>query len=270
MANFRKTVLAAATLVALGVSSQASALVIGGIDVGSGPIVTLTDASSETIVTAAGQTLYGVGQITKVNGVGYSGGELDFVYTALVSYISPDGSTIIFSSGTLDFYVNPLGTYDSVFLGAGSMAAAMNTLDNGTNWLNLKTTTVPTIAPYNVAGAPATGGFFGNGSNLAGTTPNGNGVGYMSVDTTGSGLANSFFNTDQLVGPGGITYDFNFTSTFSVPGSNPVWGPVLDASTFSGRITVPEPGTLALLGLGLAGIGLRKRKPKAVAATTVA
>lgn len=270
MAYFRKTVLTAATMLALGVSGQSSALTIGGINVGSGPIVSLTDASAETIVTAAGQTLYGIGQITKINGVGYSGNELDFVYSATVSFISPDGGTIIFSAGTLDFYVNPVGTYDNVFLTAGSMANAQDILNNGTNWLNLVTTTVPTISPYNVGGAPGTGGFFGAGTNLAGTTPAGNGVGYMSVDTTGSGLANSFFDTNQLVGPGGITYDFNFTSTFHVPESNPAWGPVLDGSTFSGRITVPEPGTLALLGLGLAGIGFRKRKPKAVATTTVA
>lgn len=268
MTNTQRALLAGAALVAAaGFSSQASAYKVGGIELGSAGGISLQDVSAETVVTAAGQTLDGVGHITSING-GFNfadpGLELNFVYSAHVAF--DDGTIIIFDVGSLNFYVNAAGTFD---LGSwATMAAAQAAIGGGTDWLDLVTTTVATITPYNVAGAPATGGFFGAGTDLGGSNPNGDGRGYMSV-TAGAGLANAAFDTDSLLFNGTTPYDFLFTSTFSVPAGGwpaAAWGPVQDASTFTGAfVEVPEPGSLALLGLGVLGLNAWKRKPKAVA-----
>jgi hypothetical protein len=277
MNNLRKTLFAGATLVAAGISGQASALTISGITLGPGSSgnVSLQDISSESIVTTAGDTLQGAGKITALNGgtnFAAAGLELDFVYTANVAF--DNGTTIIFNTGALTFYVNPVGTFDITTTSPyGTLAALQTALaTSGTDFLDLLTTTVTTIAPYNVGGAPATGGFFGTGTNLGGTNPNGSGVGYMSV-AAGSGTANAVFDTNSLVFNGTTSYDMLFTSTFSVPsaGTFAPFVQVQDASTFTSTFAaVPEPSILALFGIGLAGVGLRKRKLNAVATTTVA
>jgi len=278
MNNLKKTLLAGATLVAARNSSHALALVISGITLtpGSSGPVALQDVSVESIVQFAGQTLQGAGQITRINGganFAAAGLELNFVYFAHVAF--DNSTTIVFDSGGLVFYVNPVGTFDITTTSPyGSLTALQLALaTTGTDFLDLQTTTVTTIAPYNVPGAPLTGGFFGSGTDLGGSAPNGTGVGYMSVNTSGTGTANAAFNTNALLFNGTTPYDVLFTSTFSVPPPG-VFAPfvsVQDASTFLSTVkAVPEPSILALVGIGLAGLGLRKRKLNAVATTTVA
>ena len=182
--------------------------------------------------------------------------------------MSGDGTVIIFEPGNLSFFTNTIGTYN---IGSFSdMANAQSTISSGTDWLDLQSTTVSTLSPYNVTGAPATGGFFGTGTNFSGTNPNGSGVGYFSV-IAGLGLANSTFDTNALLFNGITPYDLLFTSTFSVPfnpitnlPTNPSWAIVQDASTFAAATNnVDEPDTLALLGLGLLATALlsRRRQP---------
>jgi hypothetical protein len=274
MNNLRKTLLAGATLVAMGgFSSQASALKISHITLGTGLTgnVSLQDTSAESIVTTAGETLTGVGKIQTLNGgssFADAGYELNFVYTAHVAYDS--GNVIVFDTGSLSFFVNTAGTFDittsSPYADLNALATAVS---GGTDFLDLATTTVTTTGVYTDGGAaPATGGFFGQGGDLAGSNPDGSGVGYMKVDTTGSGVANALFDTDTLLYNGTTPYDVKFTSTFSVPtaGTYASFVAVQDASTFTASYeSVPEPGTLALMGLGclVTVVGYRRRKPQA-------
>ena len=271
MMNLTKKILASSILItATAFSNQVSATVIGGINIGSTGAVSMQDISAETIVTTAGQVLQGIGHISAINNnLGFASGvELNFIYSATVDFVSGDGTVIIFEPGNLTFFTNTIGTYN---IGSfTSMANAQSTISSGTDWLDLQSTTVSTLSPYNVTGAPATGGFFGTGTNFSGTNPNGSGVGYFSV-IAGLGLANSTFDTNALLFNGITPYDLLFTSTFSVPinpitGSptNPSWGIVQDASTFAAATNnVDEPDTLALLGLGLLATALlsRRRQP---------
>lgn len=261
MNNLTKILVAGSVLMtATAFSNQASAVIIDGINLGSGPLV-MQDISAETTVTGPGQTLEEIGQITAINnnsGFASGGAELNFIFTATVNY--DNGSIIIFPSGHLQFFVDAAGTYNTA-LAAGNSTAAQTAIKGGTDFLDFSSLQVSTIAPFNVLGAPSTGGFFETGTNLAGTNPNGSGVGYFDVVAGGLGVANSYLATQKLLFNGTTPYDFLFTSAFSVPGTNPTYLPVQDASTFSTFVgAVDEPDTFALLGLGLLATVLWSRR----------
>lgn len=259
--NFRKTALAAALCGAM-LPGIAGAINIDGVTFNAGAVfstVTLWEGDAVTglPITAAGQTLAVYGRINQITDSGSSTvtwnssatHELTFVATGFVS-LAPAGPVIDFTGGSVTLYSDH--TPDSVVGGPGGTTG----FTDGNVWLTLSPQTL-----------------FGTGSVTLHSEVGSLVTGFGVLDVTG-GLAagnfdTNFYNAASLVanhGPGligalgpGDDGDIFFQSLGSLTGQNG-W-----AFNGSGNIyaqAIPEPGTLALLGLGLAGIAglVRRRK----------
>lgn len=251
------TGLAAAALIAM--PGMAQAVVIGGIDVGNGVLTFLSSTIMEEkvgggIIDGNGQTLRGVGNVTEIRADGVLvwvpslTEELTYVFDNYVSTgFTP--SVVGFTGGTVKFYrdtaANVAGNGANYNTGTG--------FGNGTLWLDL--VGVAFNDPVNAASC--------TGVTLCGTgvltgTVSITGAGLLAV--TGAGAADSYFDTNGTVAAGtGNLADWEIGSQAN--NQNPV-GFIMGThgtASISNVRTVPEPATLALLGLGLVGIGFSGR-----------
>lgn len=279
--NLRNTLFAAVVGGALGLPLAASALTIDGITFEPGAIFETADLFEGEVnggpITAAGDELIGIGIVNRIlaadNTVlwenGDNGRELTIYF---FGYMAEDFTTtnpgagagidqITFSGGRVQIYSDT----NEDFSAAGTLAQGIASATNGNLFLDLE-------------GSPTggVGGFSGDPITLSATAIRIQGLPFLSaLNVVGTGLldvvggaAAAHFDTNTFgcdataAAPCPDIADKSFTSSGQIPVSpGGAW-----AFRGTGEVqdyAVPEPATLAMLGLGLLGAGAVRRRTKA-------
>lgn len=202
--------------------------------------------------------IFSVQTITKKNGdiiwaagngeylTGMFGGIMD-TYVEVAGQISPQ-TLALGTGGWLNMYLTNQN-YDSSFGPGGRQGefGYRGITDIGGQ-----------LALSAVFGAGALGGHpeYTYVSNFANNTISGNGQAYL--DVTGGSMA-GIFDTNKQEDPNGGMHDLFLKTTYGQTGLSAEYGWTVDA-TGDVQGNVPEPGSLALLGLGFAGLATLRRR----------
>jgi hypothetical protein len=278
MLKLKKLATAAFAAGTMATAIPASAIIVGGIDFGPTGVFSHIETATlaATLALNAGDASTSYGLITTVNGDatycadGTANCSLYFIVNNTVSAVA--GSDLYFSGTQVTVYfsnlaaINLLGqdsTANLAFIGGLTPWATFNG-ENGVD---------PTAAGL-VSDTRVTQALLGASISVTGG-------GLLSVDTAdGTGIAavEAFLNANTIPTFTGAFADIAYTESASNLVLNPfdLAGTLADSCTtlapqvgdwclagsadLRGRTVVPTPGTLALLGLGLLGVGLARRR----------
>lgn len=199
-----------------------------GVVSGFGVITTINGTGVGTFLNGATELTFSFGDFTPIGGA------------AIPSPADPTGTQVFYSGGFVNVYADQDGANLADPNDPLALSAA-NTTD-GSLWLDLV-------------------GHEINGSSLTGTNnfqaALGQLLGAGQLDVVG-GLAQANFDTNTKVDGS----DFTFTNSFTSFPTNDILF-ATGAGTFqSDSVAIPEPGILALLGLGFLGIGASRKMKK--------
>ena len=257
----------------LSFSTVASPVNVGG-------VIWDPDASNEQILSNIfeeaifnlGDTLSGVGRVSDLNGQGGSsifclGCELTFEFGGF-ELVESDAASIpgltgfVFDGGWVNFYVDHSPNWNE---------NDKSTASDGTLWLSLNGHVNSVITPGFFGNSNQIGTLFGNAQFFGTGSDSGRGAGLLDVgiasgvdnpELGNSGLANSNFDTDKKSDNAGGFADIFFTSTFApITGTNNTDFDLVGGAVFF-TDSIPEPSSIALLGLGILGLASAARRKK--------